>query len=265
MARGRKKKKLVSTGMQESAMSQEQVAALAKMNWKRTPKLHREFTSEAAYVAYCKADAAGRVRFLDKPKGKRTDLPEQKGDLLHEIAASAVDPGFLGLAATAADNALRVIAKAGLPSKLQELQSDERLRTPRHIFEAYELLEAREKLSSSLEPLISSPARAEILHIVSVALQVGWLVQRLRYWQDFPDIVSARRARSEGKRGSEKTHSREKREERERERRRWRAEYARLEEARPGMTRTSIARQVGRTFRVDERTILRYTSSPKKN
>ena len=38
-------------------MSQELVAAIAKANWQMNPKLHNEFTSEGAYIAYCKAEA----------------------------------------------------------------------------------------------------------------------------------------------------------------------------------------------------------------
>jgi hypothetical protein len=51
-----------------SSMSQEQVAAAAKTNWQNNPKLRNEFTGEAAYIAFCKAVAAGRVRVLDKRK-----------------------------------------------------------------------------------------------------------------------------------------------------------------------------------------------------
>jgi hypothetical protein len=48
----------------DSTMSQEQVAAVARQEWQHTPSLHREFTSEATYVAFRKAEAAGRVRIL---------------------------------------------------------------------------------------------------------------------------------------------------------------------------------------------------------
>ena len=51
----------ITTGMSET-----QVVAVAKTNWQNNPKLHNEFTSEAAYVAYCKAEASGRVRILNK-------------------------------------------------------------------------------------------------------------------------------------------------------------------------------------------------------
>ena len=52
----------------DPTMSQEQVAAVAKREWETNPKLHREFTGEGAYIAFCKAVAAGRVRVLDKRK-----------------------------------------------------------------------------------------------------------------------------------------------------------------------------------------------------
>lgn len=264
MARGTKQNRPVSTGMQYSAMSQEQVAALAKKNWKRTPKLHHEFRSEAAYVAFCKAETAGRVRRLDKPKGKQARPPEQRRDRLRDIVESVESmwvgaaPAFLAMASSAADTALREISKAGFPSKLQELQADKRLKAPPHIFDAYRLLDAREELALTLEPLVSSPNRREILHIVSVAVEIGWLVHRLKSWQDFPYIVSGRRASRGGKKGSETTHSPEKREEREREWGKWRAEYARLEKADPGRSRTSIADEMGRTFGVSGRNIRRH-------
>jgi hypothetical protein len=54
------------TQTMNSAMSPEQVTAAAKKNWENDPKLHREFTSEAAYVAFCKAEASGRVKILNK-------------------------------------------------------------------------------------------------------------------------------------------------------------------------------------------------------
>jgi signal peptide peptidase SppA len=50
----------------DATMSQEQVTAVAKENWLKNPKLHSEFTSEAAYTAFCKAEAAGRVRILNR-------------------------------------------------------------------------------------------------------------------------------------------------------------------------------------------------------
>jgi signal peptide peptidase SppA len=50
----------------DATMSPEQVAAVAKKNWENEPKLHREFTSEGAYIAFCKMEAAGRVRILNK-------------------------------------------------------------------------------------------------------------------------------------------------------------------------------------------------------
>jgi hypothetical protein len=48
----------------DGSMPQEQVAAVARQEWQNTPSLHREFTSEATYVAFRKAEAAGRVRIL---------------------------------------------------------------------------------------------------------------------------------------------------------------------------------------------------------
>jgi signal peptide peptidase SppA len=50
----------------DASMSAEQVTAVAKANWQKNPKLHNEFTSETAYVAFCKAEASGRVRILNK-------------------------------------------------------------------------------------------------------------------------------------------------------------------------------------------------------
>jgi hypothetical protein len=52
----------------DSLMSPEQAVAAAKTNWQNDPKLHHEFTGEDAYVAFCKAVAAGRVRVIDKPR-----------------------------------------------------------------------------------------------------------------------------------------------------------------------------------------------------
>jgi hypothetical protein len=267
VARGRKQNRPVSTGMQDSALSQEQVAALAKMTWERNPKLHREFRSQGAYVAFCKAEAAGRVRRLDKPKDKQNRPPEQRRDLLSDLAGQMfADPRFVGLA-SAEDNALRVLAQEGFPSKLQ---AAERPKAPPLIVDAYQMLDMREELSIRLERLVKSPGVSpgvleEILLVAGVAFQLGWLVQQLRFSPFVPDMVSGGRARKGGEKGSKKAHSPEKREERERERREWRAEYARLAEAHPRMSRTGIARHVGRTFGVDERTILRYTSFPKKN
>jgi hypothetical protein len=52
----------------DSSMSQEQVAAIAKREWETSPQLHHEFTGETQYVAFRKAEAAGRVRRIDKPR-----------------------------------------------------------------------------------------------------------------------------------------------------------------------------------------------------
>lgn len=49
-----------------STMSPEQVTDIAKREWATNPKLHREFTGEAQYVAFRKAEAAGRIRVLNK-------------------------------------------------------------------------------------------------------------------------------------------------------------------------------------------------------
>jgi capsid assembly protease len=56
------------TGVQkiDGKMSEEQVKAIAAENWKKNPKLHGEFTSEATYTAFCKAEAAGRIRILNR-------------------------------------------------------------------------------------------------------------------------------------------------------------------------------------------------------
>jgi hypothetical protein len=50
----------------DSTMSPAQVEAVAKSNWQNDPKLSTEFTSCESYVAFCKAEAAGRVRILNK-------------------------------------------------------------------------------------------------------------------------------------------------------------------------------------------------------
>jgi hypothetical protein len=52
----------------DSTMSQEQVSDVAKREWATDPKLRREFTGEAQYVAFRKAEAAGRVRRIDKAR-----------------------------------------------------------------------------------------------------------------------------------------------------------------------------------------------------
>jgi hypothetical protein len=50
----------------DSSASQEQVADAAKREWATNLKLHSEFTGEAQYVAFRKAEAAGRIRVLNK-------------------------------------------------------------------------------------------------------------------------------------------------------------------------------------------------------
>jgi hypothetical protein len=52
----------------EPTMSVEQVTVIAKQEWKNDPKLAREFTSEAAYVAWRKAEFSGRARVLGRPR-----------------------------------------------------------------------------------------------------------------------------------------------------------------------------------------------------
>ena len=53
----------------DKTMSEEQVAAIAQQEWRNNPKLHREFTGEAGYVAFRIAEASGRIRILDTSKG----------------------------------------------------------------------------------------------------------------------------------------------------------------------------------------------------
>jgi hypothetical protein len=57
----------VRTGVQQvdGSMSQEQVADIAKREWATNPNLHKEFTGEAQYCAFKKAEAAGRIRVLN--------------------------------------------------------------------------------------------------------------------------------------------------------------------------------------------------------
>ena len=50
----------------DSTMSQDQISDVAKREWATNPKLHHEFTGEAQYVAFRKAEAAGRIRVLNK-------------------------------------------------------------------------------------------------------------------------------------------------------------------------------------------------------
>ena len=49
----------------DSTMSQEQVSDVAKREWATNQKLHNEFTGEAQYCAFRKAEAAGRIRVLN--------------------------------------------------------------------------------------------------------------------------------------------------------------------------------------------------------
>jgi hypothetical protein len=55
-----------STQKIDALMSQDQVSDVAKREWEANPKLHHEFTGEAQYVAFRKAEAAGRIRVLNK-------------------------------------------------------------------------------------------------------------------------------------------------------------------------------------------------------
>jgi hypothetical protein len=226
----------------------------------------------------------------------QTVLPEHWGDLLQDVVERISETRFVELTSVARDRALSELSKQGLPSKPQP---DDLLKAPAHIFEMYQLLEAGKELETRLEPLVrslgvlkaiaaalvekygdaprqmrgelivtpsdESGALEELWHIVDVAIELGVFVQRLHSRQHEPDVVLMQHIRKGGKMGSKKTHSPEKRKERERERRKYRAEYARLKKAHPDLSRTSTARQVGKTFGVDERTILRYTTSPKKN
>jgi hypothetical protein len=50
----------------DGSLSQEQVMAIAKREWAQNPKLHREFSGEEQYCAFRKAEAAGRIRVLNK-------------------------------------------------------------------------------------------------------------------------------------------------------------------------------------------------------
>ncbi|HMH17191.1 MAG TPA: S49 family peptidase [Burkholderiales bacterium] len=47
-------------------MAAEDVEVIAKEQWKADPKLKSQYSGEAAFIAYSKAVAAGRVRILDK-------------------------------------------------------------------------------------------------------------------------------------------------------------------------------------------------------
>jgi hypothetical protein len=51
-----------------ASMSPAQVEAVAKANWLQDPKLSNEFTSEAAYIAFCKMEAQGRIRILGRTR-----------------------------------------------------------------------------------------------------------------------------------------------------------------------------------------------------
>jgi hypothetical protein len=50
----------------DSSLTPDQVAALASENWAANPQLRNEFMNEAGYVALCKAQAAGRVKFINR-------------------------------------------------------------------------------------------------------------------------------------------------------------------------------------------------------
>ena len=51
----------------DSSMSAEQVTKIAEKEFANDEKLRREFTSEARYVAWRKAEVAGRARILGRP------------------------------------------------------------------------------------------------------------------------------------------------------------------------------------------------------
>ena len=57
-----------STQKADASMSAEQVTAIAKQEFANDEKLRSEFTNEARYVAWRRAEAAGRARILGRPK-----------------------------------------------------------------------------------------------------------------------------------------------------------------------------------------------------
>jgi hypothetical protein len=50
----------------DATMSAEQVEVIANEEWKADPQLAHEFTSQAAYVAFRKMEAAGRIRVINR-------------------------------------------------------------------------------------------------------------------------------------------------------------------------------------------------------
>lgn len=68
-AERKRREDLVPTVTQklDPTMSDDQVAAIAHDEWKKNPKLSQEFT-EASYTSFRQAEAAGRIRVLDKRK-----------------------------------------------------------------------------------------------------------------------------------------------------------------------------------------------------
>jgi hypothetical protein len=57
-----------ATQKADASMSAERVTAIAKQEFATDEKLRREFTSEARYVAWRKAEVSGRARILGRPK-----------------------------------------------------------------------------------------------------------------------------------------------------------------------------------------------------
>jgi hypothetical protein len=51
-------------------MTKDEVAAIAKQEWANQPKLHREFDSVEQFAAFRVAESQGRIRVLDKRKGR---------------------------------------------------------------------------------------------------------------------------------------------------------------------------------------------------
>jgi hypothetical protein len=57
-----------STPKTNASMSAEQVTAIAKQEWANDEKLRSEFTTEARYLAWRRAEVAGRARIFGKPR-----------------------------------------------------------------------------------------------------------------------------------------------------------------------------------------------------
>jgi hypothetical protein len=222
-----------------------------------------------------------------------TVLPEDRGDLLRDAVERISETSFVELTSVARDWALSELARQGFPS---EPEADDLLKAPAHIFEMYQLLGAGKELETRLKPLVRSPgvlkavtaalaeeygdaprqmrgeliatpsdesgALQEIWHIVEAAIEFGVFVQRLQSRQYEPDVVVGQKVRKGGRKGNQATYGAKK--QKERTRREYRAAYDRLAKAHPTLTRSSIARLVGKTFGKSYRTILRYTPSKTK-